>query len=531
MPNVHELIRDHVTLSIRCLDRLYLHAYLPKLQTSGGLCYFLRDHLGHPIASPALFTPMHDRWIAAIKLFATTHDVPLIAFERGQRKDDVVAEYRARRPMRDGVVVIGVAQEKMRAFKAQKRSGPQGGVTFDFSRQSVAVNHYYFYVQDPEWGPAFLKFGTYVPYPIKLCLNGHEWVKQQLRRANVAFESLDNGFLACADPAHLQTICDALGPAEVQAFFDRWTARLPSPLTAADHAAGYTHRLALQQVEVSLTQVFARPVQGRHFFEAVIRDNLDLGRPDRVGLLFPLRLTKATPPPSWGYRTRVITDGVEPSLHVEYKSSHVKQYFKEQRALRTETTINNPKDFYVAKAVPNLTHLRNLGDQVNRKLLEVERVSHQCVLTQDALDRLQRPTVEAGQRTSALRFGDPRVMALFQAITAFTHLPHGFRNRDLRPQVEALLGQPYTTAQMTYDLRRLRLKGLIHRLPGTHRYTTTTYGLKVAFFYSKLYLRILRPNWNALLPETDQLPRSLRTALDLLATEIDKLHQEASLAA
>jgi hypothetical protein len=137
----------------------------------------------------------------------------------------------------------------------------------------------------------------------------------------------------------------------VQAFFDRWIARLPSPVSPADHAAGYTHRLALQQVEVSLTQVFARPVQGRHFFEAVIRENLDLGRPDRVGLLFPLRITRTTPPPAWGYRTRVITDGVEPSLHVEYKSSHVKQYFKEQRALRTETTINNPNDFYVAKAV------------------------------------------------------------------------------------------------------------------------------------------------------------------------------------
>ena len=90
MPNVHELIRDHVTLSIRCLDRLYLHAYMPKLQTSGGLCYFLRDHLGHPIPSPALFAPMLDRFVGAIKTFATTQDVPLITFERGQRKDDVV---------------------------------------------------------------------------------------------------------------------------------------------------------------------------------------------------------------------------------------------------------------------------------------------------------------------------------------------------------------------------------------------------------------------------------------------------------
>jgi hypothetical protein len=317
----------------------------------------------------------------------------------------------------------------------------------------------------------------------------------------------------------------------VQAFFDRWSARLPSPMTATDRAAGYTHRLALQQVEVSLTQVFARPVQGRHFFEAVIRENLDLGRPDRVGLLFPHRITRTTPPPAWGYRTRVITDGVEPSLHIEYKASHVKQYFKEQRALRTETTINNPNDFYVAKAVPNLTHLRDLGDQVNRKLLEVERVSHQCVLTQDALDRLQQPTVEAGQRTSALRFGDPRVMALFQVLTGFAHLPRGFRNRDLRPCVEALLGRPYSAAQMTYDLRRLRLKGVIHRLPKTHRYTATSYGLKVAFFCAKLYLRILRPEWMALLPTDDRLSRPLRDTLDALDTQIRKIHEEATLAA
>jgi hypothetical protein len=195
-------------------------------------------------------------------------------------------------------------------------------------------------------------------------------------------------------------VCGALGPADVQAFFDRWATRLPWPVTAADRAAGYTHRLALQQVEVSLTHVFARPVQGRHFFEAVIRENLDLGRPNRVGLLFPHRLTRWTPPPLGGYRTRVITDGVEPSLHIEYKSSHVKQYFKEQRALRTETTINNPKDLHVAKAVSNLSHLRDLGDQINRKLLEVERVSHQRADARGA-----RPAPAAHRRSRATNTG------------------------------------------------------------------------------------------------------------------------------
>jgi len=530
-PNIADIIRQHVTLSVRCIDRLYLHAYMPKLQTSGGLCYFLHDHLGNPIPSPALFRPMHDRFLTAVEAFARQHRIPTVAFEPGQRKDDIVADYRARFTRREGVVVIGTAQEKMRAFKAHKRRTPTGSVIVDFSRQTVAVKHFYFYVHDREWGPAFLKIGTYVPYPIKLCLNGHEWVKQHLHRQRVRFTSLDNGFLACPHPATLHATCDALGPADVQAFFDRWSQRLPWPMTRADRAAGYDHRLAICQLEVSLTDVFDRPVQGRHFFEALIRENLDLGRPNRVGLLFPFRIQRTTPPPPFGYRTRVITDGVEPSLHIEYKHSHVKQYFKEQHALRTETTINNPNDFYVNKGIANLSHLRDLGHQVNRKLLEVERVSHQCVLTQDALDRLQSPTVEADQRVSALRFGDPRVMALLQAIAGFTHLPRGFRNRDLRPLVEALLGRPYTRTQMTYDLRRLRLKGVIHRIPTTHRYTATTYGLKVAFFYSKLYLRILRPQWNALLPESDQLPRPLRIALDQLDAEIQKLYEEAALAA
>jgi hypothetical protein len=530
-PNIADIIRQHVSLSVRCLDRLYLHGYMPKLQTSGGLCYFLHDHLGNPIPSPALFRPIHDRFVTAVDTFVARHAIPKVTFESGQDKDAIVAGYRTRFTAREGVVVLGVAQEKMRSFKAHKRCGPGKAVTFDFSRQSVSVNHYYFYVHDRDWGPAFLKIGTYLPYPVKLCLNGHEWVKQRLRRDHIPFVSLDNGFLSCPDPTALQAACDALGPVDIQAFFDRWSQRLPWPLTPADRAAGYDHRLAISQLEISLTQVFDRPVQGRHFFEAVIRENLDLGRPDRVALLFPRRITRRTPPPRYGYRTRVITDGVQPSLHVEYKHSHVKQYFKEQHALRTETTINNPKDFEIKKGLENLAHLRELGQQVNRKLLEVERVSHHCVLTQDALDRLQQPSVEAGQRVSALRFGDPRVMALLQAITGFAHLPHGFRNRDLRSPVEALLGHSYSAAQMTYDLRRLRLKGLIHRIPKTHRYTATTYGLKVAFFYSKLYLRILRPEWNALLPDHDQLPRSLRVALEQLDSQIQKLHEEAALVA
>jgi len=530
-PNIATIIKDHVTLTVRCLDRIYVQGYMPKLQTSGGLCYFLHDHLGHPIPSPALFRPMHDRFVTAVKRFASEQAVPLLTFAPGQDKDAIVATHRARTTTRDGIVVIGVAQEKARAFKAHKRRLSGGGVTFDFTRQAVAVNHYYFYLHDAQWGPAFIKIGTYVPYPIKVCLNGHEWVKQQLRRAGLSVTSLDNGFLDCADPTRLQCICDQLAPRDIQQMFDRWSHRLPWPVTAADRAAGFDHRLTLCQLEISLTQIFDRPVQGRHFFEAVIRENLDLGRPDRVKLLFPRRLTPRTPPPRYGYRTRVITDGVEPSLHIEYKRSHLKQYFKDGHGLRSELTINNPNDFGFTKGLEQLPALRALGDHVNRTLLTVERVSQDCTLTTAALDRLQHPLRVGQMRIAALRFGDPRIQALCQALSGFAHLPAGFRHRDLRPRVAALLGRSYSAAQMTYDLRRLRLRGLIQRQLGMYRYQLTPDGLRVAFFYSKLYLRIFRPHVPALTTDGDTFPRALRTAFEQLDAAIERIHQEAALAA
>jgi hypothetical protein len=519
-PSVATILRDHVSLSTSCIDRLYLNGYVPKLQSSGQLCAFLCDHLGNRIASPAAFRPLHDRFVQDVASFARQQLVPVVQFERGQRKDDVAARYRSRFRAAEGVVFIGVAQERQFSFKATKHITPPHAVRFSFSRQSVAVNQYYFYLHDAEWGPAFIKVGTYLPYPVRVCVNGNEWLKQQLLKEAIPFDSLDNGFLWCADPERLQELADSLSPADVQAFFDRWLDYLPWPLTPTDRAAGYRHRLSIWQLEMSLTQVFTAPIYGRHFFEAVIRDNLDLGRPDRVSLLFPTRFTRRTPPPDLGYKTRVITYGVAPSLHVEFKHSHVKQYFKEQRALRTETTINDPLDFQRTKGLDTLPHLRAIGRQINTKLLDTERVADGGIPAPSFFERLQLPTLSpTGQRVSALRFGDPRAQALFGALCHFSHLPSGFRNGDLRPMVAALMSRDlatYRAGAMTYDLRRLRLHGVIRRVPRTLRYTLTADGMRAALLYTTLYRRLRRPSASA-----HSTPPALPSALDAALHQLD----------
>ena len=515
-PSLSTILRDHVTLSITSFDRLYLGGYLPSLQASGQLVTFCQQRLNAPIASPALFGPLTDRFIKAVQQFAGQHDVPVIHFVRGQRKDDVAARYRARFTANEGVVFIGIAQEKMNAFAAHKTVSQTGRVAFDFGRRSVAVNHVYFYVHDAEWGPAFIKIGTYLPFPVRIALNGHEWAKQQLCKKSIAFSALDNGFRWCADAERLQQVCDALGPSDVQAFFERWLERLPWPLTAADRAAGYQHRLSLWQVEVSLTQVFHEPSWGRRLFERLIRDNLDLGRPDRVSLLFATRLRRNTPPPDLGYKTRVITLGVAPSLHVAFKRSHVKQYFKEGWALRTETTFNDPTDVQPTKALATLPNLRHVGQQINAQLLETQRLANDAVPQPSLVDDVQRPHVVHGQRIAALRLSDPRVLALLQALCQVAPRPGGFRHRDLRPIVAGLLGRDlaqYSAGAMTYDLRRLRLHSLIQRVPHSFRYTLTTDGLRLAFGISRIVLRLLQPGWDDLLRSDLNLPTPLREAL------------------
>ena len=509
------IMRDQVALSVTCLDRLYLNGYVPTLQAPGQLVRFCREHLGKPIASPALFGPLHDRFVQSVHTFAIEHAVPMIHCKRGQRKDTLAAQYRARSKVDDGVVFIGIAQEKATSFKARKVVADSGGVSFDFSRQSVAVNQIYFYVQDAEWGPAFVKVGTYLPYPVRVCLNGHHWAQQQLRQAGIAFEPLDNGFRWCADPTQLQAVCDALGPSDVQAFFDRWVERLPWPLTAVDRAAGYRHRLSLWQVEVSLTQIFREPVYARRWFEAILRENLDLGRPDRVSLLFPTRLTRATPPPKRGYRTRVITAGVTPTLHVSFKHSDLKQYFKGWGS-RIESTFNDPTDVQRTKGLATLPNLREVGRRINQRLLEAEHLSHSFAVSTPMVDRIQQPIGVGSRRVAGLRLSDPRVLALLQALCSFSHLPLGFRNRDLRPQVAHLLGQDlarYSPGAMTYDLRRLRLHGLIERVPHTFRYVVTPAGLQLAFVVSRIYLRLLHPDWSDVSAATTDLPEPLRIAL------------------
>jgi hypothetical protein len=534
-----DVLSDHVVFELESIDRLYCNLYVPQLQRAEGIVGFIRGHLGRPIASTAVIAPMSRDFVTRLRSFADAHDIPRVDFARGQRKDDVMHEHLAAfqaSGRTEGVLFIGRAQEKNTVFRTEKRRAADGSSYPWIVRTTSVVNQFYVHCVDEDFGAFFLKFSSYFPYGARLLVNGHHYAQAQAARAGIGFTALDNGFAACEDVPGLQAICDSLDEGKIEALARKWLAMLPCPYSPADQAAGYRYDISVLQAEFSLTQVLDKPVSGRIFFDQVIADNLAIGRPDQVGLIFDRRIVRKGPHPTPGrFRTRVITSGVTPSLHVDYKNSKIKQYHKLGTALRTETTINDARDFGIGKRLTNLPALRQVGFTANRRLLAAQTLSHDPIAGADALAQVTDPvTTGTGTRVAGLRLTDPRALALLAVLCVFRLLPNGFTNADLRRHLAPLLGKTpdlMTSGQITYDLRRLRLHGLIERIPHTFRYRVTDTGMRSARYLTRLHDRLLRTGLAEITDPAPPASTALRAADRAYQAAIDDLAWRAGLAA
>ncbi len=534
-----DVLADHVVFEVECIDRMYLNVYVPQLQRELGLIGYLRGRLGCPIASTAPLAPITEGFSAAVRRYARDHGVPVVDFAKGQRKDDVMHEYLAAHAAAgggEGVLFIGRAQEKTRLFRTEKRRDAAGASYPWIVKTSGVVNQWYFYCVDDDFGPFFLKFCSYFPFNAKLCLNGNHWAQRQAAKAGIGFDTLDNGFAAVDDPDGLQQICDGLGPDQIDALLRKWLRPAAAPVQPGRPG----RRLSLRHLDPA-GGVLPDPDAGQAGLGTDLLRPDDPRQPrhrppgpDRAGLRSADLHPGTAPNPGTVPHQRDHQRG-DPSLHVDYKNAKIKQYHKLGRALRTETTINDTWDFRIGKRLTNLPALRRIGFTANRRLLAVQRLSHDPVDGATALAQVTDPvTTDTGTRVAGLRLTDPRAQALLAILCVFRLLPGGFTNADLRHHLAPMLGklpEQMTSSQITYDLRRLRHHGLIERIPHTFRYQLTTTGMRSALFLTRVNHRLWRTGLAELTDPNPPIPSRLRTADRAYQAAIDDLTHQAGLAA
>jgi hypothetical protein len=409
MADYATLLRDHVTLTCRSVDRIFLQAYVPKLQSVGGVCQFLYWQKGFRIPSSAAFGKIGDAYVAEVHRWAKANGIPVRRFAKGENKGEIARPLieAAERDGGDGrVVLIGIAQEKAPMWRSWKAKGQEHAAHphMEWGRQMGFVNHFYFYLWDPDWGGAFWKTNAYAPWPVWIWLNGHTWAQRQCDRLGIGYTALDNGFRDCEDPAALQRICDRLGSGRGEKLL---LALAQAAALAADPgrcARGYVYELAFRQFEVSDTRVFDRPAAGRSFFEQLIRDSPRRG-PTRIGLVDLRPPHQPRTPGTW--RTRVITKGVDPQISCYYRSSRIKQYFKEHRALRTETVVCDTRDFGIGRRVTaeNWKALRAVGEKANQRLCDAQAADARPAPDVATFTQVTRPSQIDGQHAPGCRSG------------------------------------------------------------------------------------------------------------------------------
>jgi hypothetical protein len=235
MATIASLLEERVSLQVNSVDRIFLAGYVPRLQSEGMLVRFLLDR-GFQIPSPALLGKIGAGYVRAIERFAKRNRIPVVHFKRGESKELMARRFmrEAEREGRFVVVMIGVAQERCPVWRGYRAGGPDWHPHFSYRRMSACPNHYYFYIRDREWGPAFIKTLAYAPYGIAIYLNGHEWAKRQAEERGISFQALDNGFRSVEDADALAGICQTLWYRDLERFWERWQAVLPSPLTVKD---------------------------------------------------------------------------------------------------------------------------------------------------------------------------------------------------------------------------------------------------------------------------------------------------------
>lgn len=246
----------------------------------------------------------------------------------------------------------------------------------------------YFYLGDRDFGRLFVRICPYFPFNARLCLNGHEWLARRLQAEGITFEQRSNAFVACAAPARLQQLADALSAEQIVAAAGRWLVELGPFFSAAErrfHGCG--HRLFVSQVEYCTNLVFDERAALDRLAERLLDLNRAIGRPDRLSTVFGRRITARY---GGTLKTQIADYHLgNPVIRSEYKQGSIKPYVRDDRRLRTETTSYHTPDLGVAKAVQHLPELRQSMSAINERY----RAAQQMCL---------RPTsIAANSRTCA----------------------------------------------------------------------------------------------------------------------------------
>jgi hypothetical protein len=528
MNTFYEHHHDSIRFGYRCFDRILINGLIQPFQQPERVVGFFNTYRQQYPVSKSVLTDIatqYQRWVIAQ---ANTWGAPIVEAPAGRRDAFVEPYFRRAKP--DQVVVIVKGREPARILTA---IGKGDRWHLQYARRWII--QYNFYLHDAEWGRMFVRLCPYFPFSARVCLNQHHWLATRLRAEGIRVRQESNAFLTCRDPGRLQALADSLTARDIDRCAQQWLRAFTPFFTPTERrTASCQHRLFFAQVEYCDNLIFDRRAALDALGERLLDANRTIGQPTKLATIFGRKVTKR-------YRGKLETliedlDLPNPVIRSYCRDGSIKQYVRDHLALRTEATSNNVRDFGVPKAIDHLPQLRDAMAAVTDRYLTVQQDILETFVDRGQLRQLGEPTcLPSGKRIPGLKLDHPRQLALMHALVRFAHIAGGdsFTTRDLHPAAAAALDattDQYRLASLRYDLSKLRAKGLVDKLPHSHRYRLCPKGYTVCVVFLKLFERVYAPLTAGLLrpvPADARLAEDRRHQLDRLyqrvVTDLDAL--------
>jgi len=526
-----QLFGDFVDFTYGVWDRVVLRGYYERLQRPANIVYFFRDICGISPITPEILACRTQRYRKWVEGYAAARGIALVSAPKGARKEKFVLPYYRRFRGDEGVVVILKSMEQSRTFVSyEPRHPPPSGEGYRIIRNAPGKQflHYYFYILDPVMGPMCLRVGTYLPFSVNCYFNGHSFLAQQLRRLSIRFRKDDNAIVGCEQPAILSELAQKLDDKLLHQRADHWAFRLaPSFSVRERRACQLRYQWSVAQLEFSQNILFKRRAPLRDLFRRATEIGVALGGATQVRNIFGRRLNRR-------YNGKLETvlerrDEGYPVLRAYYKSSYVKQYEKNDRLLRTETCLNDPRHIHVGRRLNNLGALEEkLRNTTDRYLAQQAELLDSTVDT-GVLSQLAKPVLSGRRRIPGIKLHDDRVIRLLETLLYSGALLDDWTARELLQRLcqrYRLSENDYRLSQLRYDLGKLRAHGLVERVEKRCRYRLTATGVRLATLLVKTRTRLLGPLFSMCSSrgaERSQNPSRVESALRGVDRALDEL--------
>src|SRR5579872_2918767 len=474
----YEHHKDSIKFTYRCFDRILLNGCIQSfLDGARAQGFFWVYRKTYPVSRKVLRDIAHNyhQWVdtTARKWGVEIFDPP------EARRDEFVEPY-FRNAQPDQVVLIIKGREPANIMTSVGKDDK-----WHLQTKFRWVDQYNFYLQDAQWGPMFVRVCPYFPFSTRICLNQHYWIAQKLKKAGIRFLQTGNAFRQCSDPEALQKIADSLTADDILGCAHKWIHRLIPFFQAQERReAGCWHQLFFAQVEYCENLIFRRRAALEELGERLLDANRDLGRPDKLTVIFGRRVSKQ-------YKGKLQTEIEDlhlgnPVMRSYYKNGFAKHYVRDHDVFRIEAASHNVyTDYNIGKAVENRAALREKMRGITTRYQEVQQDILETFIDRGELRTLSQPTILAnGKRVPGLKLDHARQLALMSSLVRFAHIAANdtFTTFELQAGMADALNVPIEKCSLgavRYELSKLRAKGLVEKLPHSRRYHLLPTGYRI----------------------------------------------------